>query len=52
MKMLNYLQKLDKIQRKKEFYMKLYRQDKQAPRKNTGMLCFQKVGPPLKDYYG
>ena len=60
MKMLQYLKRLDKINKKKDYYLKLYRDlsneeihdQTKIPRKITGRLCFKKPGPALKDYYG
>lgn len=51
MKMLSYLQKLDKNQKKKEYYDKLYKEQNKIVRKQFGSLCYKRQGPPLKDYY-
>lgn len=42
MKMLNYLQKLDKNQKKKEYYDKLYKEQNLVIRKQFGSLCFKR----------
>jgi len=52
MKMLQYLKKLDRNWRKKEYYMRLYRENpSNNKRKTRGILCLKEKGPPLKDYY-
>lgn len=49
--MLYYLKKLDKINLKKEYYDKIYKEHNRVVRKVEGKMCFKKIGPPLKDYY-
>lgn len=51
MKMLWYLQKLDRMWRKKEYYMKVYKENKQDIKRQRGILCFKTQGTSLKDYY-
>ncbi len=42
MKMLKYLKKLDKIQKKKDYYMKIFKEQNLLERKDKGFLCFKK----------
>ncbi|CDW80277.1 integral membrane protein [Stylonychia lemnae] len=51
MKMLQYLKKLDRMWRKKEYYMKIYREKHLDTKKQKGILCFKTYGSSLKDYY-
>lgn len=41
MKMLHFLKKLDRNQRKKEYYEMLYREQHKIVRKQYGHLCFK-----------